>query len=113
MKEAGDMWPNALEFRDSVKNKGPWDYKQQGKQYEEFGNYNYGATGNSFGFTKSFLLQQAGEAQIAAGTSQPDWIRKTRGNLLPPYGDDPRDQEMIKRCNEYSKNGGKAGCSCK
>lgn len=28
-------------------NKGPWDYKQQGKQYQEFGNFNYGATGDT------------------------------------------------------------------
>ena len=113
MAAAAKMWPNPWSFRNAVRNGGPWDYKQQGRQYENFGNFNYGATGHSFGFSGTFLLREAGRAQIAAGTSLPDWIRNTRGNLLPPYGDDPKDQNWIKQGLEYSQNGGKGGCSCK
>ena len=65
------------------------------------------------------LLQKAGEAQVAAGTSKPEWqVYEERklgvdraGNTMtynapvPPYGDDPRDQEMIKQgFNYYNKN---------
>jgi hypothetical protein len=60
-----------FEFRGQVKNRGSWDYKQQGSQYEEFGNYNYGATGRAAGFPSSILLQEAGIAQTAAGTTDP------------------------------------------
>lgn len=31
-------------FYDQVRNKGPWDYKQQGGQYQAAGNFNYGVT---------------------------------------------------------------------
>jgi hypothetical protein len=49
------------------------------------------------------LLKKAGEAQIAAGTSRPEWGTPKTG---PPYGDDPGDHELIKRGIEYYK----AGC---
>ena len=31
-------------FYNQVKNKGPWHYKQQGAQYQDFGNFNFGLT---------------------------------------------------------------------
>jgi Bacterial toxin 44 len=130
------------EFRNLVKGKGEWDLKNnkntiyglanefdkgkdnksqfafQGTNHtaEELGNIHYGATGkawNFIAFTEDFLLQKAGEAQVAAGTSLPEWqkftLRKVpmeRGFMdmkIPaaPYGDDPRDQEMIKRGFRY------------
>jgi RHS repeat-associated protein len=131
------------DFRDLVKNKGEWDLKNnkntiyglansfdkgketktqfsfEGSNYtaEELGNYHYGATGkawNFFAFTEEVLLQKAGEAQIAAGTSKPEWQKyrieyRNAGHgeqyekkyPLPPYGDDPHDQEMIKRGFKY------------
>lgn len=91
----------------------------QGSNYtaEDLGNYHYGATGkawNFFMFTEEVLLEKAGEAQITGGTSKPEW-QKYRIELrnagygeqyekkypLPPYGDDPRDQEMIKQGFKY------------
>jgi uncharacterized protein RhaS with RHS repeats len=113
MKEAAGMWPNPFAFRDAVKNKGRWDYKQQGRQYQSFGNFNYGAAGHAFGwpFTDTFLLRKAGEAQIAAGTSKPEW--QPEGGNKPPYGDDPEDQNWIQRGIDYARDGGKDGSACK
>ncbi|WP_133820702.1 RHS repeat-associated core domain-containing protein, partial [Tahibacter aquaticus] len=101
--DASGMWP--LGFRNAVKNKGPWDYKQQGAQYQDFGNFNYGATGRATGFGNEMLLCQAGRAQVAAGTSLPGW--GTPGSTAmciggtAPYGDDPADQAMIKQGMDY------------
>ena len=71
-------------------------------------------------FGEKFLLKQAGDAQIAAGTSKPEWQKYKEHNgtfqpggygqpqkitvareMLPPYGDDPHDQEMIKEGFKY------------
>jgi hypothetical protein len=95
----------AVWFKNQVQNKGPWDYKQQGKQYENFGNFNYGATGLALGFDETTLLREAGRAQQAAGTSKaewndPGWHMNPWGGE-PPYGDDPDDQEQIKKGFEY------------
>ncbi|QHB60299.1 type IV secretion protein Rhs [Ralstonia solanacearum] len=100
---------NPVWFRNMVKNKGPWDYKQQGSIYQDFGNFNYGATGKSFGFYRQILLQEAGRAQQAAGTSRPEWgyPPSSRWDIYggqPPYGDDPGDQEQI--------NNGVNFCQC-
>ena len=100
MKRLNPSW-----FYNQVKNKGPWDYKQLGKQYEAFGNFNYGATGAAFGFSERTLLREAGRAQIRAKTSKPKWNKPgSRLNPFggkPPYGDDPRDQELIKQGVKY------------
>jgi RHS repeat-associated protein len=88
-------------FRDQVRNGAPWDYKQYDRGFEDFGNYNYGYTGAAMGLQTDFLLRQAGRAQVAAGTSRPEWGDPGYfGGLFggtPPYGDDPHDQEMIRR----------------
>jgi YD repeat-containing protein len=89
-----------------------WNYKKLGRQYQEFGNFNYGATGAAIGFSEDTLLIEAGRAQVAAGTSKPEWGSpggRIWGKPVPPYGDDPADQAMIKRGIEYyiAK---KAGC---
>lgn len=95
----------ALWFRDQVNNKGPWDYKQKGKEYQDFGNFNYGATGLALGFDEKTLLREAGRAQQAAGTSKEEWGEP--GYRLDPwggsgsYGDDPDDQEQIKNGFAY------------
>lgn len=114
-KRQGGSWWNPLKpaydakaavwFYDQVKNKGPWDYKQQGKQYQDFGNFNYGATGLALGFDETTLLREAGRAQQAAGTSKKEWGEP--GYRLNPfggtgsYGDDPDDQEQIKKGFAY------------
>jgi hypothetical protein len=99
------LW-NPFWFYNKVKNNADWDYKQLNSAYQNFGNFNYGATGKAFGFPEHTLLQEAGIAQIKAGTSQPEWGNPgTRGNPLdpgtPPYGDDPVDQYWIKEGIKY------------
>jgi RHS repeat-associated protein len=86
-------------FYNLVRNHGAWDYKQQNsypQQYDDAGNFNYGATGAAAGLSTQLLLRAAGYAQIEAGTSTSAW----RGLLgpfgTPPYGDDPADQAEIK-----------------
>jgi uncharacterized protein RhaS with RHS repeats len=101
IKEAYFM--GLIPFYNNVRNKGPWDYKQQGSQYQDFGNFNYGATGYSAGLS-AILLPAAGWAQSRAGTSKPAW-----GSWYgkAPYGDDPADQEMILAGMRYAR------CGCK
>ncbi len=141
IKEAKDIY-NPFTFRDHVKGHGDWDLKNNkstifglgndGKTTFSFqgntmsspdiGNYHFGAVGKAANlFSESFMLQQAGQAQMQAGTSQPQWQRYgtervpvQRGDgviwtdqkvMLPPYGDDPRDQQMIiGGFNYYKKN---------
>lgn len=140
---------NPATFRNLVKNHGSWDLKNssgsifglshafdkqnntstsfsfQGNEYssEDLGNFNYGATGMATWFgSKDFLLQQAGAAQTAAGTSKPEWqiygpsIQyygeqgqhfSMQGPMLPPYGDDPEDQKMINAGINYYNTYGK------
>jgi hypothetical protein len=89
-----------FEFYDAVKNSGMWDYKQQGTEYQNFGNFNYGVTGTAAGFSEEILKRAAGFAQIQAGTSKED-----RGNPLGsfPYGDDPEDQKWIQLGIDYAR----------
>jgi type VI secretion system secreted protein VgrG len=89
---AGMLW-----FKNQVRNGGPWDYKQINSGYQNFGNYNYGYAGTAQGIGGGVLLRQAGNAQIAAGTSRPEWGEP--GTLgfggVAPFGDDPLDQMYI------------------
>jgi RHS repeat-associated protein len=90
---AGLLW-----FRNQVRNGGPWDYKQLNPGYQDFGNYNYGYAGTAMGLGSGVLLRQAGLAQIAAGTSRPEWGDPGTFGAFggkAPYGDDPVDQVYI------------------
>jgi len=91
---------NMTWFRSQVQNRGPWDYKQYHPGFTDFGNYNYGYTGVAAGISPNLLRQRAGMAQIQAGTSKPEWGKPGLFGLFggkAPYGDDPRDQQMINR----------------
>jgi hypothetical protein len=79
-----------------------WDYKQEGKQYDDFGNFNYGATGAAFGFPDQVLKRAAGWAQSRSGNH-------TFGHWwgAAPYGDDPHDQEMIQKVIDFYKKEGR------
>jgi len=100
---AASKLSNPLEFRELVKNKGAWDYKQYDPSYQAFGNYNFGVVAAASGFFDlNTILEQAGRAQCQAGTSMPVWGKP---NGTPPYGDDPADQRWITEgWNDY-KNG--------
>lgn len=91
-------------FKTQVQNKGPWDYKQQGAQYEKLGNFNYGVTAAAMGIPEQVALRAAGKAQHDAGTSKPEWGGPTDLNG-GPYGDDPLDQEQIKKGYDYYNSG--------
>ncbi|MFA0813730.1 RHS repeat-associated core domain-containing protein [Microbulbifer epialgicus] len=97
MQLADDKW-DPFWFYDQVRNKGPWDYKQKGRKYEDFGNFNFGATGSAFGFPQSVLQRGAGWANQKA-----DPTRKNLGSPWGwyPYGDDPSDQEQIEKGSNY------------
>ncbi|MGZ3912013.1 MAG: polymorphic toxin type 44 domain-containing protein, partial [Flavisolibacter sp.] len=85
-------------FYNQVQNKGPWDYKQQGRKYEDFGNFNFGATGSAFGIPQNILQRGAGWANQKA-----DPTRKNLGDPWGgyPYGDDPNDQDQIEKGSNY------------
>ena len=89
-----------LWFYHQVKNKGPWDFKQRGKQYEAFGNFHYGAVGTAMGMAREVLERAAGWAQGRAGTSE---SKNGMWAGLAPYGDDPMDQMYIKAGVDYAK----------
>ena len=125
-------------FNTLVRDKGNWDYKQRedtlyglvnlkyenntlfkfkgiDMQAQDIGNHHFGFVGKASGlFTETFMLEQAGYAQMKSGTSKKEWekYRETidiqtgypTRELLPPYGDDPRDQGWIKAGFEYYKN---------
>ena len=133
---------NPFTFRNLVKNNGEWDYKNRkntifglandGKtqfswngetlESQDIGNHHFGAVGLASGlFNEKVMLKRAGAAQMAAGTSRPEWqiygdVRvpaytrtgslfwTTERQMLPPYGDDPRDQGFIVKGFNYYKN---------
>lgn len=96
----------------------------EGEFYEaqDIGNHHYGVVGKAYGlFPEGTLLAQAGTVQIKSGTSNPEWQiydkRKVQFDdgksmhvkiMLPPYGDNPRDQYFIKKGFEYYKKNSKS-----
>lgn len=99
--------PSALTyswFYSQVRNRGPWDYKfQSGRQYENFGNFHFGATGPAAGIKPEVLLRAAGWAQDRAGTREESngiWYGPA------PYGDDPTDQVWIRAGIDFAKRSG-------
>lgn len=90
-------------FYAKVRNRGEWDYKQHGRRYEAFGNFNYGACGTAAGISSQVLLRGAGWAQGRAGTSNGSF-GTWWGDA--PYGDDPQDQDWIKAGIKYAKSMG-------
>jgi len=105
-------------------NDGSSNFSFQGNimESQDVGNHHFGAVALAYGFfQETFILKQAGEYQIKSGRSMPEWqIYKTervpiytktdriiwtdKKYMLPPYGDDPRDQKWIKAGFNYFKN---------
>jgi Bacterial toxin 44 len=67
-----DFISRYLWFHDQVNNGGPWDYKRLNSEYEDFGNFNYGATGKAAGFSEATLLRAAGWKQVQDKNSRPE-----------------------------------------
>ncbi len=90
-------------FYDMVNTGEPWDYKLQGEQYVDYGNFNYGATCGAMGWTQYFCQSAAGLAH--------DWRAHNLGRalghgipfLIPPYGDQSADQDQIAKGHNYLK----------
>jgi RHS repeat-associated protein len=97
MRLADNSW-NPGWFYNQVRNGGPWDYKQSGSRYEDFGNFNFGATGSAFGFPSQVLKRGAGWANQKADPTRTG-IGSPYG--IYPYGDDPKDQEQIEKGINY------------
>ena len=90
-----------LQFKNMVDSGQPWDYKQYDREFADFGNYNYGATGAAAGILLNILLRMAGWVQMHSGNYDPAWGVPWG---FPPYGDDPNDQLWIQRGYSYYKN---------
>jgi hypothetical protein len=93
------------EWYDAVRNGGKWDYKQRGRVYEEFGNYNYGVTARSVGIPGNIPNRGAGWAQQQAGTTKPEWGNWWDWPLNTSFGDDPFDQAWINEGIDDYENG--------
>ena len=80
------------EFIGLVQNKGAWDYKRQGRQYEAFGNFNFGATAWAMGFPDQIAQRGAGwyQQNRGAGGGEGQWWGAS------PYGDQPVDNQNIR-----------------
>ncbi len=74
---------------------GPWDYKNyKGRphpEWDDFGNYNYGATGCALGIPLDVLLRFAGYAKSKRLKDDP--YGKPYGRY--PYGNQPEKQQQI------------------
>ncbi len=109
---ARDHALNPFWFKQQVQNGGSWGYKQldPGTQdrpspYENFGNFHYGVMGRAAGIPLAILEREAGRAQIAAGTSMPEWGSPGQYGEVwggtGTFGDDPNDNYWIKKGAEY------------
>jgi len=85
-----------------TKNGSLLDFKQEGSQYQDYGNFVFGAVGTAMDIDDAILLRGAGWAQMQAGTSRSEW--GTYYGIGGSYGDDPNDQTMIKWGIWYYKN---------
>lgn len=102
------IWTTYLtEFKENVENGGPWDLKQKDEwknsslyyfdgelvDKDAPGNIMYGYMGKAYGIPDDILYLAAGYAQLAAGTSKPEFLYSNF--------DDPIDQENIRRGIEF------------
>jgi RHS repeat-associated protein len=83
---------------------GDWDYKTRG--YDDFGNFNYGATLAAMGVPESIILRGAGAYKLYKDhkKNQPDpygrpWDRNG------PFGNEPDKNDVIQRGIDYYRNG--------
>lgn len=98
-------------------------FDNQKMESQDIGNHHFGIVVLAYGLfpSEKFILEQAGAYQIKSGTSRPEWqkygmvedisvtkggyiIKSQRKVMLPPYGDDPRDQKWIISGFNYYKN---------
>lgn len=86
---------------------GVWDYRTtQGQQYDDFGNFNYGATAAAMGFPYDVVQNVAGYAQgdSSTGSGTPLWKW--------PYGDDLPGEVQIQAGYDYEQARETGTCGC-
>jgi RHS repeat-associated protein len=96
--------PFLLWFAGMVRPHGPWDFKSHVNpskdpegwlNYDEYGNFHFGATGAAGGISLDLLLRGAGVAQYMTPNTDPaHWGYPWQG---PPYGDDPPGQYWVQQ----------------
>jgi RHS repeat-associated protein len=97
-------------FYNQVRGHGPWDYKQDKSindfglpdprsPFEDFGNFNFGATAAALGIPEDVALRGAGWASTQADPGRAKQLGHWWG--APPYGDDPDDQVQIELGYNY------------
>lgn len=102
-------YDDAKWFKSMVAHKEEWDYKRRTPdlRYEDFGNFNYGATGAAVGFGIITLLSEAGRVQaIPPGMKEKpkQWgypAGRLWGKGQYPYGDEPKDAIQIEGGFDY------------
>ena len=77
-----------------------WDFKAHyGSQYENFGNFHFGAVSAAAGLPRGIALRGAGAVQMVFSRTKPSWVYSQGPTMVPgwnpPFGDDPRDQQQI------------------
>ena len=103
IQEAEAHKGNLLWFYNQVQSGRPWDYKnvkglEKTARIEDFGNFNYGATGAALGLPDGVLIFGAGGKQVLDHRNEPE---KHTNIFGIHYGDDPRDSAMVRRGIEY------------
>lgn len=94
-------------FKSMVTHKAPWDYKRIDIKYEDFGNFNLGATGTAIGFSLVQLLSEAGKLQaVPKGMKEKpkEWGYPAGwlfGKGKYPYGDEPKDAIQVEAGRNY------------
>ncbi|NDV25428.1 RHS repeat-associated core domain-containing protein [Desulfovibrio sp. JC010] len=71
------------------------DYKTRGREYEHFGNYNFGAAAKALGISELEAKAGAGAVQVFTGTAKASW--------WGDFFDDPVDQQNIANGYRHGK----------
>ena len=124
---SGGIWDYKIRYNQAGRRNTIWGYVNIGTQEktnfsfqgqtmeaQDIGNHHFGVVGKACGlFPENTLLVEAGRAQMTDKTSKPEWQKynivhtpqgDVQGIMLPPYGDDPRDQYWIQAGFDYFKN---------
>ncbi|MGB7025190.1 MAG: polymorphic toxin type 44 domain-containing protein [Candidatus Acidiferrales bacterium] len=83
-----------------------WDYKAQGYQWHDFGNFNFGATGTALGLGPGVVLRGAGFAKHAFSKVSPSNLKGSLLLGIYPYNNTYDDAAEIQAGIDYVN----AGC---
>jgi hypothetical protein len=97
---------DALSFiKEKTEDKGDWDDKQKGGQFQAWGNVAWGVYASEMGFSYDQSIWYNGLAKNLNGKTNADWGSPL--DILNPfagettYGQNPADAELIKRGYQY------------